>query len=109
VNLALRWRDVRQPLPRRMTWYSRSVAAPEDPQRLDARAALVRDRLKQVTDPVALLESIFAYAPVALQIYNTAGHSILTNRAFTDLFGSEPRPNTTCSRTRSRNAAACSD
>ncbi len=41
---------------------------------------------------MALLESIFAYAPVALQIYNTAGRSILTNRAFIDMFGSEPPP-----------------
>ncbi len=75
-----------------MTWYPGNVAAPEDPQRRDARAALVRERLRQVADPVALLESIFAYAPVALQIYNTAGRSILTNRAFIDLFGAEPPP-----------------
>lgn len=75
-----------------MMWYPRSMAGPEDPHQLDARADLVRERLKQVADPVALLESIFAHAPVALQIYNTAGHSILTNRAFIDLFGSEPPP-----------------
>ena len=52
----------------------------------------IRERLATVEDPVALLEGIFAYSPVAFQIYRTDGHCVLVNQAFTDLFGSEPPP-----------------
>ncbi|MBA3451938.1 MAG: PAS domain-containing sensor histidine kinase, partial [Deltaproteobacteria bacterium] len=50
----------------------------------------LRDRLNAVPDPVALLEGIFANAPLALQIFDRTGRSILTNGAFLALFGSEP-------------------
>jgi PAS domain S-box-containing protein len=49
-------------------------------------------RLGEVKDPVALLAGIFAHSPVAFQVYRADGHSLLTNRAFRDLFGSEPPP-----------------
>jgi PAS domain S-box-containing protein len=52
----------------------------------------MRERLRQVADPVALLEGLFAYAPVGFQIYRSDGHCLLTNQAFRDLFGSEPPP-----------------
>ncbi len=53
-------------------------------------APSLRDRLAAVPDPVALLDGIFANAPFALQIFDRAGRSILTNGAFLTLFGSEP-------------------
>jgi len=52
----------------------------------------VRERLKGVADPVALLVGIFAHAPVGLQIYRADGRCILTNRAFRRIFGAEPPP-----------------
>jgi PAS domain S-box-containing protein len=52
----------------------------------------VRERLGQVSDPVALLEGFFAYAPVGLQIYEPSGRCLLVNQAFRDLFGSAPPP-----------------
>ena len=51
-----------------------------------------RSTLSRLPDAVALLESLFALAPVALQIYEASGRSILVNQAFIDLFGSEPPP-----------------
>src|SRR5947209_3166350 len=53
----------------------------------DIRAALAR-----IPNPVALLESLFALAPVGLQIYEASGRCLLVNQAFLDLFGSEPPP-----------------
>jgi signal transduction histidine kinase len=53
----------------------------------DVRAALAR-----VPNPIALLESLFAFAPVGLQIYEAAGRCLLVNQAFVELFGSEPPP-----------------
>jgi two-component system cell cycle sensor histidine kinase/response regulator CckA len=50
------------------------------------------DRLRSIPDPVALLEGMFAHAPVAYQIYKPDGHSLLVNEAFLQLFGSEPPP-----------------
>jgi PAS domain S-box-containing protein len=58
----------------------------------DIRLEEIRARLRTVPDPVALLEGIFAHAPVGLQVYAASGHCLLTNRAFRDLFGSEPPP-----------------
>lgn len=52
----------------------------------------VRKRLSAVEDPIALLEGIFAFAPVGLQIYKASGQSLLVNDAFLRLFGSEPPP-----------------
>ncbi len=52
----------------------------------------IRDQLGLIDNPVELLVGIFAYAPVALQIYGADGHCILTNHAFRELFGSVPPP-----------------
>jgi signal transduction histidine kinase len=40
----------------------------------------------------ALLEELFAHAPVAFQILNAEGRSVLVNQAFRDLYGAEPPP-----------------
>lgn len=53
----------------------------------DIAAALAR-----IPNPISLLESLFALAPVAFQIYEASGRSLLVNQAFRDLFGSEPPP-----------------
>ena len=52
----------------------------------------IRARLGQVSDPLALLEGIFACAPVGLQIYEASGRCLLVNQAFRNLFGAEPPP-----------------
>src|SRR6266516_4477018 len=59
-----------------------------DMERLDE----IRVRLAGISDPVRLLQAIFAYAPFGLQVYKADGHCLLTNKAFRDLFGSEPPP-----------------
>lgn len=52
----------------------------------------VRATLAHIPDPIAVLESLFALAPVGFQIYEASGRSLLVNQAFLDLFGSEPPP-----------------
>ena len=46
----------------------------------------------RLADPVALLEAVFASAPMPLQIYEASGRSVLVNQAFRDTYGSEPPP-----------------
>ena len=48
----------------------------------------VRRRLLALDDPIGLLAGLFAYAPVGYQVFDASGRSILTNRAFRELFGS---------------------
>ena len=50
----------------------------------------IRATLARIPNPIAILESLFALAPVGLQIYEVSGRSILVNQAFIELFGSEP-------------------
>jgi signal transduction histidine kinase len=52
----------------------------------------IRSTLARIPNPIAVLESLFALAPVGFQIYEASGRSILVNQAFLDLFGSEPPP-----------------
>jgi signal transduction histidine kinase len=52
----------------------------------------IRSTLARIADPVALLESLFAHAPVGFQIFEASGRSLLVNQAFIDLFGGEPPP-----------------
>jgi PAS domain S-box-containing protein len=52
----------------------------------------IRERLASVPDPMALLESLFAIAPIGLQIYRADGRSVLVNTAFLAMFGSQPPP-----------------
>ncbi|HZF55229.1 MAG TPA: GAF domain-containing protein [Polyangiaceae bacterium] len=52
----------------------------------------IRQRLSNLPDPVATLEGIFAFSPLGLQIFKASGESLLVNRAFRAIFGSEPPP-----------------
>lgn len=52
----------------------------------------VRATLARIPNPIPLLESLFAFAPVGFQIYEASGRSLLVNQAFLDLFGAEPPP-----------------
>jgi PAS domain S-box-containing protein len=52
----------------------------------------LRELLGRVSDPLALLEGIFARAPFGLQIYEASGRCLLVNQAFRELFGSAPPP-----------------
>ena len=53
---------------------------------------LIRERLRNIADPVALLEGIVAYSPLAIHIFKSNGQSLLTNRACDVLFGAKPPP-----------------
>lgn len=61
----------------------------EDPSR---HLLEIAQRLETVPDQVRLLEALFAFAPIAYQVYNSDGRCLLTNKAFRDLFGDEPPP-----------------
>ncbi len=52
----------------------------------------MHEALRAVSDPMGMLESIFAYAPFGLQVYSAVGQSLLVNRTFRAMFGSEPPP-----------------
>jgi signal transduction histidine kinase/ActR/RegA family two-component response regulator len=54
--------------------------------------AEIRERLDGIPDPAALLERLFAFAPVAFQLYRADGECVLTNQAFRELFGAPPPP-----------------
>ncbi len=54
--------------------------------------ARVREKLATIPGSGVILEALFALAPVGFQLYDAAGHSLLVNQAFRDLFGSEPPP-----------------
>ena len=45
----------------------------------------IRERLARVSDPLAVLEGIFARAPIGLQIYEASGKCLLVNQALRDL------------------------
>ena len=52
----------------------------------------IRATLARIPNPIRVLESLFALAPVGLQIYEAGGRSLLVNQAFLDMFGTEPPP-----------------
>jgi PAS domain S-box-containing protein len=52
----------------------------------------VGDRIRDAVDPVGLLVSLFAHAPIPLQVYRADGCSLVVNAAFRTLFGREPGP-----------------
>ena len=52
----------------------------------------IAEKLANIDDPRALLESLFAYAPVAFQIYGMDGVCLVSNQAVEKLFGSSPPP-----------------
>ncbi len=49
-------------------------------------------KLRQVPDPVALLEALFTHLPVGLQIFLPTGQSLMVNEAFVRIFGATPPP-----------------
>src|ERR1041384_555366 len=55
-------------------------------------ADYVRTNLAAVADPVFLLETLFAEAPVAFAIAHADGRCLVVNRVFRELFGSVPPP-----------------
>jgi PAS domain S-box-containing protein len=54
--------------------------------------ARVTEKLASIDDPSSLLGSLFAYSPVAFEVYDAAGYCLVTNQAATELFGSSPPP-----------------
>ena len=52
----------------------------------------MRRTLESLPDPVAMLAGIFSASHVPLQLYSAQGRSLLTNRAFLELFGAVPPP-----------------
>jgi PAS domain S-box-containing protein len=48
--------------------------------------------LSAVPNPELLLGSLFAFAPVALQVFDASGHFVVANDALEELFGSTPPP-----------------
>jgi signal transduction histidine kinase/CheY-like chemotaxis protein len=54
--------------------------------------ARVQEKLRAVSDPLGMLEGIFALSPFGVQVYRADGQCLLVNQAFRELFGSEPPP-----------------
>src|SRR6266568_1767592 len=52
----------------------------------------IRAKLAALPDPVGFIASLFAHAPVGLQIYHASGECLLVNDAFRRIFGAEPPP-----------------
>jgi len=49
-------------------------------------------KLSALPNPELLLGSLFAHAPVALQVFDASGHFVVANDALEELFGSTPPP-----------------
>ena len=52
----------------------------------------IRLELANIDDSSAVLAAVFAGVPIAIQVYAMDGHCLLHNRAFRELFGTEPSP-----------------
>ncbi len=52
----------------------------------------IGERLRGVDDPLFLLQAVFAHVPYAAAVVDARGKMLVTNRAFTELFGTEPPP-----------------
>jgi PAS domain S-box-containing protein len=52
----------------------------------------IRTQLQSVADPVGFLINLFSHAPVGFAVWRADGTTLLTNRAFFDIFLSEPPP-----------------
>jgi PAS domain S-box-containing protein len=52
----------------------------------------INARLSSVADPIGFLVNLFTHAPVGFAVWNAAGYTVLTNKAFMDIFGVEPPP-----------------
>jgi two-component system, cell cycle sensor histidine kinase and response regulator CckA len=49
-------------------------------------------KIRSLSDPLALLEGLFALSPLAFQVFGADGQSLLVNDAFRRILGSEPPP-----------------
>jgi len=52
----------------------------------------VQERLTSIADPIGFMVNLFAHAPVGFAVWSAEGYTLLTNKAFRDLFGAEPPP-----------------
>jgi PAS domain S-box-containing protein len=52
----------------------------------------IRQHLSSFANQSGLVESVFAFSPFAMQVYDSKGHSLFVNQSFRDLFGSVPPP-----------------
>lgn len=50
----------------------------------------IAEMLSRVPDPLAMLESLFRVAPVALQVFDASGRCVVANAALVSLFGARP-------------------
>jgi signal transduction histidine kinase len=50
----------------------------------------IAEMLSRVPEPLAMLESLFRVAPVALQVFDARGHCVVANAALVSLFGAAP-------------------
>lgn len=55
------------------------------------RVKEVQEKLGQISDPLSLLEGIFALAPVGFQVFDTKGNSVLINDAYKKMFEACPK------------------
>lgn len=58
----------------------------------DERVKKVRAVLRPLGELSDVFATVFVHAPIAMQIYNAEGQSLLVNQAFLDLFGTQPPP-----------------
>lgn len=58
----------------------------------DSRVTEIRAQFQRFGIPPAMLERLFAFAPVGFQLYDASGRSLITNPAFMEMFGVAPPP-----------------
>src|SRR5512135_1690826 len=61
-------------------------------QRPDSDFAAIERALEGLPDRTSLLVGLFAFSPVAYQVFKADGHCLLVNDAFRTLFASVPPP-----------------
>jgi signal transduction histidine kinase len=59
-------------------------------QDIEAHGPAREQKLAHIDDPVALLEGLFAYAPVGFEVFDSEGYLQVHNKAVTELFGTAP-------------------
>jgi signal transduction histidine kinase len=50
----------------------------------------IAEKLAHIGDQVALLQGLFAHAPVGFEVFDSEGHCLAHNQAVTELFGADP-------------------
>ena len=75
-------------------------------QRADGRSRWIKCRASRTQQPKAsprrLLEGLFEHAPTVFQLFDLDGRSVAVNHTFRALFGSEPPPDYSVRKERSR-------